>query len=80
MSNMQITDMDINIFVSGPNSPYNIAWSSKYLNKDLIISYTISPSIIGGVGEYIQLELLNLSKFKSIHDIPLQNQKILKFV
>ena len=74
-----MTDLDLNIFASGPNSPYNIVWTSEFTNKDFVLTFTVTPNIVGGIGEYIQLELINVNGFKSSHNIPMKNPQILKF-
>ena len=58
--------MDLNIL--GPNSSYVSSWTSKYDKNKLMITFSSSPSLLGGIGEEIILLLYNVNVFKNEHD------------
>ena len=66
--NITLFDMDLNIL--GPNSPYVSSWTSKYDKNKLIITFSSSPPLLGGIGEEIILLLYNVNVFKNEHEIP----------
>ena len=69
MMKENLTDFDMSIDISGPNSPYSISWSSNFDKKNLIISFSSSPVLLGCIGEIIRLQLIDVRKFKSEHNI-----------
>ena len=64
--NITLFDMDLNIL--GPNSPYVSSWTSKYDKNKLMITFSSSPSLLGGIGEEIILLLYNVNVFKNEND------------
>ena len=75
--NITLFDMDLNIL--GPNSPYVSSWTSKYDKNKLMITFSSSPSLLGGIGEEIKLLLYNVNVFKNEHEIPMKVPTELKF-
>jgi hypothetical protein len=73
MYEYSIKDGDVDLSLSGPNSPYSLSWTSKFENDTFTVSYSVSPPILGGVGENIKLVLANIKAFKSIHLIPMSS-------
>ena len=78
MMKENLTDFDMSIDISGPNSPYSISWSSNFDKKNLIISFSSSPVLLGCIGEIIRLQLIDVRKFKSEHNISMLASKELK--
>ena len=72
MMQQNVTLLDIQLDATGPNSPYDIKWTAKFDKKDFKISFTSTPTLLGGIGEKIRLQLSNVLAFKSEHDINLK--------
>ena len=79
MKNQNLTDFDMTIDISGPNSPYDISWSSKFDKKNLVISFSSTPVLLGGLGEIIRLQLIDVKKFNSEHDISMLASSLFTF-
>ena len=75
MMNQTISSFDANVDVSGPNSPYTVSWSTSFSQKQLVVSFSVSPLLIGGVGETILLQLITVTKFKSQYQISMKSPK-----
>jgi cysteine-rich repeat protein len=73
MYEYSIKDGDVDLYMDGPNSPYFLSWTSKFENDTFTVSYSVSPSILGGIGESIKLVLANIKAFKSINLIPMSS-------
>ena len=73
--NQTISSFDANVDVSGPNSPYTVSWSTSFSEKQLTVSFSVSPQLIGGVSETILLQLITVTKFKSEHQISMISPK-----
>ena len=79
MKNQNLTDFDMSIDISGPNSPYDISWSAKFDKNNLIISFGSTPVLLGGLGEIIRLQLIDVKKFNSEHDISMLASSLFTF-
>jgi hypothetical protein len=79
MYNASVTSQDIELVMSGPNSPYTIDWSATFEKESFIITYTITPEPIGGIGESIQVTLSNIKKFNSDKMIPISSPLTFEF-
>ena len=60
MMKQNVTDFDLILDVIGPNSPYSVFWSASFEDKKFKISFTSSPSLLGGINESIRLQLVNV--------------------
>lgn len=69
----------INLIVDGPNSPYTVDYTTSFEGSNFIVTYSISPLILGGVGEFIQLQLADISLFRSEHFIPISSPLTFKY-
>ena len=72
MMQQNVTLLDMQLDATGPNSPYDIKWIAKFDKKDFKISFISTPTLLGGIGEKIRLQLSNVLAFKSEHDINLK--------
>ena len=79
MLNQNLTDFDINLEISGPNNPYTLSMNYTFSQNNLIFYFTPSPALVGGVGEMVNIQLIEVTKFKSFHKIPLKSMKIFRF-
>ena len=75
MKDQNLTSSDLEVTISGPNSPYSITWSTTFDKSTLKIALQVTPNLIGGVDETINVQLLNINSFKSINEIPLQSSQ-----
>jgi len=66
-----VNSRDMSLSMSGLNSPYSVSWNALFSGSKLEVSYTVSPAIIGGLGESILLSLSDVKQFKSSHMIPI---------
>ena len=73
MTNYSITDNDMTVSISGPNSPYQVTWSPSWSDTLLTVTYSSTPIIIGGVGEVLTVDMNNVDAYKSAHDIPISS-------
>lgn len=73
MKTTTLTSIDMQIDVSGPNSPYSITWSTSFSNNTFTVKFSSEPPIVGGLGETLTLYLLNVEAFKSEHLIPMSS-------
>ena len=80
MLNQNLTDFDLNLDVIGPNSPYSVSWSASFIKKNIIISFSFTPLLIGGVNEKIILQIINVQRFKSEHDIPMISPQLFSYI
>ena len=71
MMKQELTRNDLALDIFGVNEPYFVTWSANFDQKKLIIDFTNSPALIGGLNEKINLELKNIKKFKSLYEISL---------
>ena len=69
--------MELDVF--GPNSPYTVSWSTEFDKNILKISFTWNPILLGGIGEKVQLQLINVLAFKSEYDISMEASKVLEY-
>jgi len=79
MKNYPLTDAEIAVEISGPNSPYMVIWSAKFSGKELIITYLPTPLIIGGIGEVLVIQFINVQAYKSQHEMPISSPSIYTF-
>ena len=79
MIKQNLTDFDMNIDINGPNSPYSISWNSTFDKKILLISFSSTPILLGGVGEIISIQLVNVRMFKCEHDISILASSLFTF-
>ena len=79
MLNQTVSLTDLTIDISGPNSPHKISWSSQFINSSYQMSFTSTPALVGGIGEVITVQLINVGRFKSIKKIPIKSFAELKF-
>ena len=70
MLNQNVSSFDVNVDVSGPNSPYSVSWSASFSQKQFIVNFSMSPALLGGIGETVLLQLITVTKFKNEHEIP----------
>ena len=70
MLNQNVSSFDVNVDVSGPNSPYSVSWSASFSQKQFIVNFSMSPALLGDIGETVLLQLITVTKFKSEHEIP----------
>ncbi|CAI2358774.1 unnamed protein product [Moneuplotes crassus] len=72
MKNVSFTDEDIGCEFYGPSSDYTVSCNAA-LESDskLKIKYSISPPIIGGVGELLLVKFYKVESFKSENLIPI---------
>ena len=70
MLNQNVSSFDVNVDVSGPNSPYLVSWSASFSQKQFIVNFSMSPALLGGIGETVLLQLITVTKFKNEHEIP----------
>ena len=75
--NITLFDMELDVF--GPNSPYSVSWSAEFDKNLLKISFTSSPVLLGGIGEKVQLQLINVLAFKSEYDISMEAPKLFEY-
>ena len=75
--NITLFDMELDVF--GPNSPYTVSWSTEFDKNILKISFTWNPILLGGIGEKVQLQLINVLAFKSEYDISMEASKVLEY-
>ena len=57
MLNQTVSLTDINLDISGPNSPYSVSWSSNFVNNSYQLSFTSTPILFGGIGEVITIKV-----------------------
>jgi hypothetical protein len=70
MINTQVTNNHMNLEMIGPNAPYKIDWSGKFTkNNEFTLIFSISPIIIGGVGEKLIVSIQDIHAFKSTKQI-----------
>ena len=79
MMNTNLTAMDLQLTVTGPNPPYSVTWSAQFDAKKLTVSFSPSPLLLGGSGEVVKLQLLNIEAFKSDKKIPMSAPLTLVF-
>jgi cysteine-rich repeat protein len=79
MNVYNVTEEDVFISISGPNSPYSVTWTSQFKNALFEVSYAVSPPILGGVGEAIQIVLANVKVFKSSNLIPMSSPQTFNY-
>ena len=79
MKKQNLTDMDMIIDISGENSPYSVSWSANFDKKNLIISFSSSPVLLGGIGEVVRLQLIDVTKFTNEHDISMLASSLFTF-
>ena len=54
------------MLVTGPRAPYTVGWKAVWVDANtLSIEFTVSPPLLGGQGEEMQLGFDNREKFKS---------------
>ena len=72
MQSYNFTSKDISVAFTGPSS-YSVSWSANYTStsKILKLSYSVSPAIVGGVGEQLSVRFINVKAFKSAKQIPM---------
>ena len=80
MMTQNITEFDMSIDASGPNSPYLLSWSASFTQKKLVISFSVSPALLGGEKEKIIMQIINVQKFKSEYEIPMIAPQLLNYV
>lgn len=74
MKSRSLTKTDISLTVEGVNSPYSVSWQAHLEKSELIVSYSSDPLVVGGMGEKIELSLLNIEAFVSENSLPLASQ------
>ena len=74
-----ISDFDISVDIFGPNSPYSISWNTSFDSKTFKVRFFSSPSLLGGVNEVLRLQIINVLKFKSEHQITILAPKLFTF-
>lgn len=74
MKTRSLTKTDISLTVEGVNSPYSVSWEAHLENSELIVLYSVSPLIVDGTGETMELRLLNLQAFVSENSLALERQ------
>ena len=79
MKKQNLTDMDMIIDISGENSPYTVSWSANFDKNNLIISFSSSPVLLGGIGEVVRLQLIDVTKFSSEHNISMIASSLFTF-
>ena len=75
----EITSNDLKLDINGINEPYSVKWSANFDKNKLIVDFSCYPILIGGLKEKINLELINISKFKSINKISFPSTKLFIF-
>ena len=73
MLSQNITSNDIFVDSFGPNEPYRISWVASFQNSTFVVKFSTVPAIMGGYNEAIDLQLLNVYKFKSSHAIAMMS-------
>ena len=73
MLNQTVSLNDIDLEISGPNSPYAVSWSSIFVSNSFQINFTSTPILFGGIGEVITFKIIEINKFKSYHQIPIKS-------
>ena len=66
MLNQTVSLTDVTFDISGPNSPYAVSWSSNFVNSSYQFSFTSTPILLGGIGEVITIQLIEVDRFKSL--------------
>ena len=79
MKNTIVTNQEVLITVTGPNSPYSVSWSSIFKDKKFVVDIIITPTLIGGVGEVIELQIAEIQSFKSDKNIPMDSPQTYEF-
>ena len=79
MMKQELTDFDMNVDISGPNSPYSVSWSANFDKNNLIINFISSPLLLGRDNENIQLQTINVKKFNSEHGISMLSTNLFIF-
>ena len=79
MKKQNLTDMDMIIDISGENSPYTVLWSANFDKKNLMISFNSSPVLLGGIGEVVRVQLIDVIKFTSEYDISMLASSLFTF-
>lgn len=79
MHDIALTDLDFIADMVGPSEPYVVSWDSNFVDDQLIITFSCSPPILGGLGEILVIEFINVNAYKSVHLIPISSNKIFKF-
>jgi cysteine-rich repeat protein len=72
MINANVTDNHMSLEMTGPNAPYQVDWSGKFTkDNEFTISFSISPSVMGGVGEKLIISIEDVNAFKSTKEMSL---------
>ena len=79
MKKQNLTDMNMIIDISGENSPYTVSWSANFDKKNLMISFSSFPVLLGGIGEVVRLQLIDVTKFTCEHDISMLASSLFTF-
>ena len=80
MQNQTITLFDIALDISGLNSPYTTTLTANFDKKKLKISFSSSPSLLGGMNEIVKLQFTNVLAFKSEHGLSIEAPAFYQFV
>lgn len=79
MIDYAISDLDLVMVINGPSEPYSVQWTSKFSSNVLVLGFSSSPALIGGVGETLMIEFSNTNAFKSGEQIPISSSKIFNY-
>ena len=79
MLQQNLTSFDMSVDISGPNSPYSVSWTSTFEKSNLKISFSSAPVLLGGVNEIVLVQLIDVTKFKSEHNISILSTNLFIF-
>lgn len=79
MLEQPINETDIILYLDGPNGPYTATWEAEFSGNQFIVKFVPSPILIGGVGEWIQLQLAEIKAFKSNYSITMYSNQVYDF-
>ncbi|CAI2360304.1 unnamed protein product [Moneuplotes crassus] len=81
MVNYNFTGTDISMSVYSSMSSYDVTWLASFQSAtELKVKYAITPLILGGNGEILEVSLDNVNAFISQDKIPISNKLEFKYV
>ena len=79
MMNQTLSDFDMILDGSGPNSPYSTPWTASFDSNTIKIDFTVSPLFLGLESEGLTLQITNVLSFKSEHKISMSTPYMIVF-
>ncbi|CAI2360390.1 unnamed protein product [Moneuplotes crassus] len=71
MMDQEVNDTSVSLSIESPKAEISLTFTTKFEGKQFIVSFTPKPTLVGGIGEIIKLNLKEIAMFKSNNSIPM---------